>query len=71
MGEEMKARGAADIFKWWLFMASDIIGELSFGESFHALEQGEVSGGTGHQAHSPPYIITHTDTESAENWLPS
>jgi len=46
MGEEMKTRGAADVLKWWLFMASDIIGELSFGESFHGLEHGEVSGST-------------------------
>jgi cytochrome P450 len=32
--EEMETRGAADTFKWWMFMATDIIGELSFGESF-------------------------------------
>ncbi|KAJ5110639.1 hypothetical protein N7532_001174 [Penicillium argentinense] len=38
--EEMESRGAADVFKWWLFMATDIIGELSFGESFRMLEAG-------------------------------
>ena len=27
--KEMKANGTADIFKWFLFMATDIIGELS------------------------------------------
>jgi hypothetical protein len=32
----------ADVFKWWLFMATDIIGELSFGESFRMLEAGKV-----------------------------
>lgn len=42
MQEEMKTRGVADIFKWWIFMATDIIGELSFGESFRMLEQGRV-----------------------------
>ncbi|KIW16435.1 hypothetical protein PV08_06487 [Exophiala spinifera] len=39
--EEMQTRGAADMFKWWLFMATDVIGELSFGESFRMLEHGE------------------------------
>ena len=42
MEEEMKTRGAADIVKWWFFMATDIIGELTFGDSFHMLETGEV-----------------------------
>ena len=37
--EEMESRGVADVFKWWLFMTTDIIGELSFGESFRMLEQ--------------------------------
>lgn len=43
MAEETKTRGTADVFKWWMFMATDIIGELSFGESFRTLEQGKVS----------------------------
>lgn len=43
MAEETNTRGTADVFKWWLFMATDIIGELSFGESFRTLEQGKVS----------------------------
>ncbi|KAJ5350576.1 hypothetical protein N7541_008303 [Penicillium brevicompactum] len=38
---EIESRGAADVFKWWLFMATDIIGELSFGESFGMLESGK------------------------------
>ncbi|KAJ5101426.1 hypothetical protein NUU61_003648 [Penicillium alfredii] len=41
IGEESKSRGVADVFKWWLFMATDIIGELSFGESFRMLELGK------------------------------
>lgn len=41
MDEETKTRGTADVFKWWMFMATDIIGELSFGESFRLLEQGK------------------------------
>ncbi|ORY61477.1 cytochrome P450 [Pseudomassariella vexata] len=40
MGEEMKSRGAVDICKWWMFMTTDIIGELTFGESFKMLELG-------------------------------
>lgn len=42
MEEEMTARKSADIFKWFLFMATDVIGELSFGESFRMLELGKV-----------------------------
>jgi cytochrome P450 len=34
--------GAADILKWWTFMATDVIAELGFGEGFGALENGEV-----------------------------
>ncbi|KAJ4251352.1 hypothetical protein NW762_011333 [Fusarium torreyae] len=43
MREEMHNRGVADVCKWWLFMATDIIGELTFGESFQTLEQGRKS----------------------------
>ncbi|KAI0007687.1 cytochrome P450 [Xylariaceae sp. FL0662B] len=40
IGEESKNRGAADILKWCIFMTTDVIGELTFGESFHMLELG-------------------------------
>lgn len=40
--EEIEKTGTADIFKWWTFMATDVIGELSFGESFRMLELGKV-----------------------------
>ncbi|ORY70424.1 cytochrome protein [Pseudomassariella vexata] len=40
MVEEMEKRGAADVFHWFMCMTTDIIGELSFGESFHMLETG-------------------------------
>ncbi|KAI1129013.1 cytochrome P450 [Nemania abortiva] len=43
MDEECKTRGATDIYKWWLFMTSDIIGELSFGKSFEMLESGKIN----------------------------
>ena len=43
MRQEMASRGAADVFKWWLFMATDIIGELTFGDSFRMLELGHAS----------------------------
>ncbi|RDW78462.1 hypothetical protein BP5796_06314 [Coleophoma crateriformis] len=35
--------GVADILKWWSSLATDLIAELSFGEGFHALENGEKS----------------------------
>jgi cytochrome P450 len=35
--------GKADIMKWLLFMATDVSGQLMFGESFHTLENGEVN----------------------------
>ncbi|KIM92531.1 hypothetical protein OIDMADRAFT_107109 [Oidiodendron maius Zn] len=41
MRDEMTTRGAADIYKWWIFMATDVIGELTFGDSFHMLELGK------------------------------
>ncbi|CAH0045042.1 unnamed protein product [Clonostachys solani] len=40
---EARDTGEADIMKWWMLMASDIIGQLSFGESFELLELGEKS----------------------------
>ncbi|KAL6697300.1 cytochrome P450 [Trichoderma pleuroticola] len=46
MGEEMGSRGAANAIEWFLFMATDIIGELSFGDSFRTLEIGEKGGYT-------------------------
>lgn len=41
VGKEMENRGVADVMKWFLFMTTDIIGELSFGDSFRTLEIGE------------------------------
>ncbi|KAI0529922.1 cytochrome P450 [Xylaria digitata] len=43
MEEESKTRGVADIYKWWLFMTTDVIGELSFGESFRMLESRKIN----------------------------
>lgn len=43
MKEEMEERGAADVYKWWTFMTSEITGELTFGQSFKILEEGKVS----------------------------
>ncbi|KJZ69528.1 hypothetical protein HIM_11070 [Hirsutella minnesotensis 3608] len=39
--QEMRAKGAADIYKWWLFLVTDVIGDLTFGESFRMVELGE------------------------------
>ncbi|KAH6701240.1 sterigmatocystin biosynthesis P450 monooxygenase [Leptodontidium sp. MPI-SDFR-AT-0119] len=41
--EQAMSRGSADIFEWFTFMASDVIAELGFGESFHSLEHGKKS----------------------------
>ncbi|KAM0814770.1 putative Cytochrome protein [Seiridium cardinale] len=41
MREEMQQRKTTDVFHWFLSMATDVIGELSFGESFKMLETGE------------------------------
>ncbi|OTA99874.1 hypothetical protein M426DRAFT_324762 [Hypoxylon sp. CI-4A] len=38
MAEEMEERGVTDVFRWFLYMATDIVGELSFGSSFRMLE---------------------------------
>jgi cytochrome P450 len=35
-------KATADILKWWTFYTTDTIAQLSFGESFHMLEQEEV-----------------------------
>ncbi|KAL4913246.1 cytochrome P450 [Aspergillus aurantiobrunneus] len=43
MAKEAERRGCIDVFKWWCFLATDTIGELSFGESFRMLEKGEKS----------------------------
>lgn len=33
----------SNVMKWWMLMASDVIGQLSFGESFEQLQVGKVS----------------------------
>lgn len=43
MSNELESRGVMDVFKWWFYMTTDVIGELSFGESFRMLDSGEVS----------------------------
>lgn len=42
MAQEMKTRGCVDVYKWWFYFSTDVIGELTFGESFQMLEQGKV-----------------------------
>ncbi|KAF6811305.1 cytochrome p450 monooxygenase [Colletotrichum plurivorum] len=34
-------RSSADVHEWWSLMATDVIGQLSFGESFEMLENGK------------------------------
>lgn len=42
IADEMEKRGAADIHKWFMFMTADVIGRLTFGDSFRMLELGRV-----------------------------
>ncbi|KAH8799834.1 putative benzoate 4-monooxygenase cytochrome P450 [Xylogone sp. PMI_703] len=39
--EDFKNHGVVDMYKWWVLMAIDIMGELSFGEPFQLLELGK------------------------------
>ena len=41
MANDFKTDGHCDVFKWFTFMATDVVGEASFGESFHMLETGK------------------------------
>ena len=41
--ENSMEHGEVDILRWWMFMASDIVSELMFGESFDTLKLGRVS----------------------------
>ncbi|KAL2751877.1 hypothetical protein ACRALDRAFT_2045118 [Sodiomyces alcalophilus JCM 7366] len=41
MREAMDEKGVADVYMWWMFMATDIIGELTFGKSFDMLAKSE------------------------------
>ncbi|CAN9175716.1 unnamed protein product [Alternaria alternata] len=37
---DIKEHGHSDIYKWFTFMATDVVGQSSFGESFRMLETG-------------------------------
>ncbi|KAL7271070.1 hypothetical protein RUND412_006201 [Rhizina undulata] len=37
----VERKTATDVMKWWMFMATDVIATLCFGESFHMLEKEE------------------------------
>lgn len=41
--EERSTKGYMDVFRWNHFFTTDVIAELSFGQSFETLEKGEVS----------------------------
>ncbi|KAI4147638.1 MAG: hypothetical protein LQ340_005464 [Diploschistes diacapsis] len=41
IGKEIKMEGSADILKWFTFMATDVIGELCFAESFRMLDHAQ------------------------------
>lgn len=35
--QDLKVDGKPDLFKWWMFLATDVSGHLMFGESFDML----------------------------------
>ncbi|KAK5168932.1 uncharacterized protein LTR77_006241 [Saxophila tyrrhenica] len=41
MADEASRHGFTDVFKWFTFMATDVIGESSFGTSFRMVERGQ------------------------------
>ena len=41
MGQELKERECIDVLKWWIYMALDVITELSYGASVNILENEE------------------------------
>ncbi|KAF2796776.1 putative cytochrome P450 [Melanomma pulvis-pyrius CBS 109.77] len=41
IGSEVKAKGHVDMAKWFEMMAFDLMGEMTFGESFQCIENGE------------------------------
>ncbi|KAH7016446.1 cytochrome protein [Microdochium trichocladiopsis] len=43
MQHDINTQGYTDVAKWFLFLTSDVIGELSFGDSFHMLERNEMN----------------------------
>lgn len=59
MADSMKTTGFVDVSLWTLLMATDIIGELTFGESFRTLEAGTKS----------QYINDLKNTGEAGSWL--
>lgn len=42
MKEEGSDGTAVDILKWWTLLATDVSSHMMFGDSFHAIEKGEV-----------------------------
>jgi cytochrome P450 len=58
MEVENRKLGYTDVHKWFSFMATDIIGDLTFGSSFRMLEQGRVSVIIPHMADSTNKSLT-------------
>lgn len=68
MKEETKTRGATDVLKWFLFMATDTVGELSFGESFRTLESGEVHPAKSFKRKLVKSLTTGRKTSTRRTW---
>lgn len=68
MKEETKTRGATDILKWFLFLATDTVGELTFGESFRTLESGQVCAMCGFSACVFKCLTSNRKTNIPRTW---
>jgi cytochrome P450 len=52
-------KGTADVYNWWMLLASDISAHLAFGESFNMLE-------TGHVRSTPPFYTPHPNQTASK-----
>lgn len=45
IASDLQSQGVSDLYKWWTYMATDVVSELSFGEPIGLLARPKVSGG--------------------------
>lgn len=46
MKVELKTKGKTDVHKWWIYMTTDVLGEVAFGEPFGMVSDEKVRGPT-------------------------
>lgn len=42
MKVELKTKGKTDMHKWWIYMTTDVLGEVAFGEPFGMVSDEKV-----------------------------